>query len=55
MAKTNWWLCAGCGFKNQPHSFRKDNAACENCGADRDKPENPDYDPAQLAIFGGAQ
>jgi hypothetical protein len=47
-AKTSWFFCGLCGFKNHPRA-KQDNAKCEQCGADRDELDAADYDPARSA------
>jgi hypothetical protein len=54
MAKTKFWICGDCGFKNHPHAFRlgKSNEKCEQCGSPvldiegQEKPDHLDYNPA---------
>lgn len=50
-ASTSWWFCASCGYKNQPHAFRrgKANESCEQCGAAQADPEATDYTPGGTA------
>lgn len=30
-AKTSWWFCGKCGFKNHPR-LQSDSTVCEQCG-----------------------
>lgn len=43
-AKTSFWTCGQCGFRNAPHALRQGvrNTICEQCGASRDHPEAHD-------------
>lgn len=43
-AKTSWFWCGVCGFKNHPR-LSQDNAKCEQCGADQADPNAVDYTP----------
>ena len=47
-AKTSWFFCGICGFKNHPRAHQ-DNTKCEQCGASSDADEAVDYDPARSA------
>jgi hypothetical protein len=51
-AKTKWWYCGSCGFKNHPRDPRLHggneaiNENCEQCGAPADHLESIDYNPS---------
>jgi len=47
-AKTSWFFCGKCGFKNHPR-MGQDNTKCEQCGASQEEIEATDYDPARSA------
>jgi ribosomal protein L37AE/L43A len=47
-AKTKFFFCGRCGFKNHPR-LNQDTTKCEQCGASADEPEAQDYDPARSA------
>jgi ribosomal protein L37AE/L43A len=47
-AKTKFFFCGKCGFKNHPR-LNQDPTKCEQCGASSDEPEAVDYDPARSA------
>lgn len=44
-AKTPWFYCGKCGYKNGPHPFRTDAGKCEQCGAPASEPHSADYVP----------
>jgi ribosomal protein L37AE/L43A len=44
-AKTSWFWCGHCGFKNHPR-LNQDNTKCEQCGHANDEAEAVDYTPA---------
>jgi hypothetical protein len=56
-AKTAWFYCGACGFKNRPRhlanslgthpnpSVGHDFTKCEQCGADQGHPDAHDYVP----------
>jgi hypothetical protein len=51
-AKTRWWYCGECGFKNHPRppaaraGDPDPNDKCEQCGNARDRDDALDYSPA---------
>jgi NADH pyrophosphatase NudC (nudix superfamily) len=45
-AKSRWWFCGECGFKNHPR-LEQDSKKCEQCGAAADHPQAVDYIPAE--------
>jgi len=45
-AKSRWWFCGECGFKNHPR-LEQDPKKCEQCGAGQDNPQAVDYIPAE--------
>lgn len=45
-AKSSWWFCGECGFKNHPR-LEQDKKKCEQCGATQDHPQAVDYIPAE--------
>ena len=54
-AKSAWWFCGACGFRNHPRLKVHDGidpALCEQCGAARDHPEAKDYVPADTGRVG---
>lgn len=40
-AKTPFWTCGSCGFRNAPHALRQGvgNHQCEQCGAPQSHPD----------------
>jgi ribosomal protein L37AE/L43A len=43
-AKTAYWACGRCGFKNHPR-MNQDIDKCEQCGATRAEPDAADLPP----------
>lgn len=43
-AKTSWFFCGICGFRNHPR-IDQDNELCEQCGSSREHDEAYDYEP----------
>jgi ribosomal protein L37AE/L43A len=44
-AKTSWFWCGRCGFKNHPR-MAQDNTKCEQCGTSNAEIDSVDYTPA---------
>jgi hypothetical protein len=45
-AKTPFWICGNCGFKNHPR-VNQDSTKCEQCGAPSSHDHAVDYDPGR--------
>ena len=45
-AKTSWWFCGHCGYKNHPR-LNQDPDRCEQCGSSRDHDDAVDYTPKE--------
>jgi hypothetical protein len=52
-ARTSWWYCGQCGFKNHPRVERDDRGTprpvdftkCEQCGGSAEDQNSSDYNP----------